>query len=145
MNIRHFGPETKSKIPGGHPGLYGVPIALPRQRLDAIPDQEAFAARVHGLPFALNTPVTVEAMYFEPHARMNEHSAPNDILFLVTDGRGMLRLGGEQGETREVAPGDAIIWPAGIDHMVWTDDQPLEAVVINLLDDKHSAQSSSAG
>ena len=136
MNIRRFDSDVKSKILGGHPGLYGVPIALPRQRLDAIPDQAAFAARVHGLPFALDSHVTVEAMYFEPHARMDEHSAPNDILCLVTAGSGMLRLGGAQGETRELAPGDAVIWPAGIDHMLWTEGQPLAAIVINLLDDR---------
>lgn len=135
MKMRRFSSDVKSKIPGGHPGLYGVPIALPRERLDAIPDLEVFAARAHGLPFALQSHVTVEAMYFEPHARMDEHRAPNDILFLVTDGSGMLRLGGAQGETREVAAGDAVIWPAGLDHMAWTEEQPLAAIVINLLDD----------
>jgi quercetin dioxygenase-like cupin family protein len=145
LNIRRFDSDVKSKILGGHPGLYGVPIALPRQRLDAIPDQEAFAARVHGLPFALNTPVTVEAMYFEPHARMDEHSAPNDILFLVTSGSGKLRLGGARGETREVAPGDAVIWPAGVDHAVWTEEQTLTAIVINLLDDLGTDQDGSDG
>lgn len=136
MKVRRFSSDVKSKIPGGHPDLYGVPIALPRERLDAIPDREAFAARVHGMPFTLESHVTVEAMYFEPHARMDEHSAPNDILFLVTAGSGMLRLGGAQGETREVVVGDAVIWPAGVDHMVWTEEQPLAAIVISLLDDR---------
>lgn len=140
MKVRRFSPDLKSKIPGGHPGLYGVPIALPGVRLNAIPDLEAFAARVHGLPFALATHAMVEAMYFEPHARLDEHSAPHDILFLVIEGSGLLRIGGAQGETRMVASGDAVMWPAGADHMVWTEEQPLSAIVVNLFDDTSVAR-----
>jgi quercetin dioxygenase-like cupin family protein len=140
MRVRHFGADQKVKIPGGHPGLYGVPIGMAREILHADGrDLEALAARVHGLPFTFATRVTVEAMYFEPHAQLDEHSAPHDILFIVLTGGGTLRLGGPEGETRALVAGDAVIWPAGVDHAVWTDGEPLSAIVVNLLDDTGGA------
>jgi len=140
MQVRRFSADLKVKIPGGHPGLYGMVIAMNREIMEANhPDLETFAQRVHGLPFALTTRVMVEAMYFEPQARLDEHSAPHDILFVVIAGSGSLRLGGPSGETRVVSAGDAVIWPAGIDHMVWTDGESLSAIVVNLLDDTTDA------
>ena len=74
----------------------------------------------------------VEAMYFEPHATLDEHSADHPIVFLVTAGAGQVRIGGPQGETRQVRPGDAVLWPANVEHMVWTEGEPLEAIVVQL-------------
>src|SRR6266702_3534532 len=106
MQIRRFFSDLKTKIPGGHPGLYGLPILL-------------------------NRPMSVVAMYLEPHGAMDEHSAEVPILFLVTSGRGFVRLGGPNGETQSVSAGDAVLWPARLDHMVWTEDEPLVAIVID--------------
>jgi quercetin dioxygenase-like cupin family protein len=129
--VRRFSADLKVKIPGGHPGLYGQMIAMPAERLRARPDLEVFAARVHGLPLALEAPVQVEVMYFEPHARLDEHSAPHPILFCVIEGAGTLRLGGLAGETRALGAGDAVIWPPDVDHTVWTDGTALTAFVVN--------------
>jgi quercetin dioxygenase-like cupin family protein len=130
MHVRRFSADLKTKVPGGHPGLYAVPIQLDRAQL---PDQdmEKLAQRLNGLPILLNRPMIVVAMYFEPHGSMDEHSADMPILFTVTRGRGFVRLGGPSGETREVSAGDAVLWPAGMEHTVWTEDEPLEAIVID--------------
>ncbi len=134
MQVRRFSADTKIKIPGGHPGLYGMLIAMNRRVMEAHhPDRDAFAARVNGLPFELDAPVQIEAMYFEPRARLDEHSAPHTIVFLVMEGNGFVRLGGPDGETRAVTAGDAVLWPADVDHTAWTDGEPLSAIVINLL------------
>jgi quercetin dioxygenase-like cupin family protein len=130
--MRRFSADLKVKIPGGHPGLYGTMIAMNREMLHGRSDLEAFAAYVHGLPLELDAPVQVEAMYFEPQARLDEHSAPHPILFIVIEGSGMVRIGGPDGEAQRVTAGDAVIWPAKVDHMVWTDDEQLSAIVINL-------------
>ncbi|HEX8034759.1 MAG TPA: cupin domain-containing protein [Ktedonobacterales bacterium] len=133
MYVRRFSPDIKAKIPGGHPGLYGAFILFNQADIPTDPAAVAsFAERMHGMPLTLDAPVRVEAMYFEPHARLDEHSAPFPILFIVTGGRGMLRIGGPSGETREIQPGDAVIWPERQDHMVWTEDDPLEAIVIQI-------------
>ena len=129
MQIRRFSSDLKSKIPGDHKGLYAVPIqfdalSVPTER------REALAERTNGLPILLNRPMSVVAMYVEPHGAMDEHSAEVPILFVVLQGRGFVRIGGANGETREVTSGDAVLWPVGVDHMVWTEDESLDAIVI---------------
>ncbi len=133
MHVRRFSSDIKAKIPGGHPGLYGAFILFNQADIPTDPAAVAsFAERMHGMPLTLDAPLRVEAMYFEPHAQLDEHSAPFPILFMVTSGRGMLRIGGPSGETREIQSGDAVIWPEGQDHMVWTGDDPLEAIVVQI-------------
>lgn len=129
MQVRRFSPDLKTKIPGGHKGLYAVPIefdaaSIPMER------KEELAQRTNGLPLLLNRSMSVVAMYVEPHGAMDEHSADVPILFLVTCGRGFVRIGGPNGETRTVIAGDAVLWPVGLDHMVWTEDEALDAIVI---------------
>lgn len=129
MQVRRFTPDRKTKVPGGHQGLYGVPIHLDRAHLPT-EDLDELARRLNGLPIVLDRPLLVAALYFEPHAQMDEHSAEQPILFLVVGGGGFVRLGGPDGETRLVSAGDAVLWPAGVDHAVWTEDEALQAIVV---------------
>lgn len=138
MQIRRFSPDLKVKIAGNHPGLYGVPILLSRTQIPA-EKQEAFARRVHGLPLLLDTQLQVEVMYFDPHAAIEEHAADHPIVFLVINGQGTVRLGGPAGETRAVQAGDAVLWPAHIEHTVWTDEAELHAIVINVAEESGAA------
>ena len=131
MQVRRFSSDLKQKIPGNHPGLYGVMIQRHEDQISP-EKQEELARRFNGLPLLMNAHVQVEAMYFEPHASMEEHAAEHPILFLVIHGSGSLRLGGPAGETRQLQAGDAVLWPAQCEHTVWTDDEELEAIVINL-------------
>lgn len=129
MQRRRFSADLKTRVPGGHTGLWGVPIqldcaALPTQ------DREELARRLKGLPLLLDRPLHVVALYLEPCGAMDEHSADVPILFLVTEGQGVVRLGGPEGETSTVSAGDAVLWPAGLSHTVWTDDEALSAIVI---------------
>ena len=129
MQIRRFDPELKTKVPGGHPGLYAVPIQIHDAGFS--PEKlEALAQRANGLPFLLKSELTVVAMYLEPHGSIDEHQADHPILFLVIGGQGTVRIGGPEGETRTVQAGEAVLWPAFVDHTVWTDDEPLHAIAI---------------
>jgi quercetin dioxygenase-like cupin family protein len=130
VQIRRFTSDMKVKLPGGHPGVYGVPIQMDSARL---PEKRraAFAERMGGLPILLNCPTQIEAMYFEPRASIDEHSAPHPIIFMVIGGAGFVRIGGPDGETRAIQAGDAVLWPAGLDHTVWTEDEPMRAIVVN--------------
>jgi quercetin dioxygenase-like cupin family protein len=129
MLIRRFSPDLKTKVPGSHPGVFAVPIQLDGTHLSAS-DTEQLAQRMNGLPILLNQPTLVVAMYIDPHGSIDEHCASVPILFLVMRGRGFVRIGGPDGETREVSAGDAVLWPVGQDHTAWTEDETLEAIVI---------------
>jgi len=139
MHIRRFSPDLKTKIPGRHRGLYGVPIQFDRAHLST-QNLEELAQRLNGLPLLLNRPMIVVALYLEPQSAMDEHSAEVPILFLVTAGRGFVRMGGPTGETQPVSAGDAVLWPAKLDHMVWTDEEPLAAIVIEGPAEREEAQ-----
>ena len=130
MQIRRFSSDLRTRIPGNHPGLSGVLIQMNGARVPP-EKRDEFARRLDGPPLFLDVDLQVEAMYFEPHASMEEHSADHPILFLVMSGRGNVRIGGPQGETREIQAAEAVLWPAYTDHTVWTDDAPLSAIVIN--------------
>ncbi len=130
MQVRRFSADLKTKIPGGHGGLYGVPIQFDRAHLPTS-NLEELAQIMNGLPILLNRPMIVVAMYLEPHGSMVEHSSKVPILFLVTVGSGFVRIGGPAGETGPVTAGDAVLWPAHLDHTVWIENQPLEAILID--------------
>ena len=129
MQVRRFSPDLKTKVPGGHSGLYGVPIQIDRAKVSE-QGMEELSKRLNGLPILLNRPMVVAALYLEPHGSMDEHSAEVPILFLVTRGKGFVRIGGPGGESRSVSAGDAALWPAGLDHMVWAEDEALDAIII---------------
>ncbi len=131
MHVRRFSSDLKTKIPGNHKGLYGVPIQFDSPASLSIEQQELLAQRVNGLPILLNRPMNVSAMYFEPFGFMEEHSADVPILFVVIRGKGFVRIGGSHGETQEVTIGDAVLWPVGLEHKVWTEEESLEVIVID--------------
>jgi quercetin dioxygenase-like cupin family protein len=130
MEVRRFSADLKTPIPGGHCGLWGVPIQFDRANL-LTQDLDELSRQVNGLPILLDRPTLVVALYLDPHGAMAEHPAPVPVLFLVTGGRGFVRVGGPDGETRAVTAGDAVLWPAGIDHMVWTEEESLAAIVVD--------------
>jgi quercetin dioxygenase-like cupin family protein len=130
MQVRRFSADLKTKIPGGHLSLYGVPIQFDRANLPT-PNLEELAQLLNGLPILLDRPMIVVAIYLEAHGSINEHSSEVPILLLVTAGSGFVRIGGPSGETRPLTAGDAVLWPAHLDHTVWTEDEPLEAILID--------------
>ena len=130
MDVRRFSADLKTKIPGDHVGLYGVPIQFDRTHLPT-PNLEELAVLLNGLPILLNRPMIVVAFYMGPHGSTVEHTSEAPILLLVTAGSGFVRIGGPEGETRPLKAGDAVLWPAHLDHTVWTEDEPLEAILID--------------
>ena len=130
MQIRRFSADLKTKIPGRHPGVYGVPIQLDSAHLFT-QNKEEISRHLNGLPILLDRPMIVVAMYFEPHASIDEHSAEVPILFLVIGGKGFVRIGGSNGEVRSISTGDAVLWPAKLEHTVWTEDEELQAIVVD--------------
>jgi quercetin dioxygenase-like cupin family protein len=133
MQVRRFSADMRSPIPGKHVGLWGVPILFDARLMPAEPAARAARAqRFNGMPLLLDAPVLVVAHYYERHAHMDEHRADEPILMLALSGAGKLRLGGLDGETRDVRAGDAVIWPAHVDHTVWTEGEELELLLVHV-------------
>jgi quercetin dioxygenase-like cupin family protein len=129
MLIRRFSADLKTKIPDRQPGVYGVPIQLDSAHMFT-QNKEKIAQRLNGLPILLDRPMIVVAMYFEPHASIDEHSSDVPILFLVLGGKGFVRIGGPNGEVQPISTGDAVLWPAKLEHTVWTEDEEMQELVI---------------
>jgi quercetin dioxygenase-like cupin family protein len=55
------------------------------------------------------------------------HSNPNTTWFCVIEGGGWVVVGDER---RRVAAGEAVLWPAGVDHAAWTDHAEMRAIVV---------------
>jgi quercetin dioxygenase-like cupin family protein len=134
MRIRRFSSDMQTLLPAPHQGMAAVPVLFGREQVASL-SEEQMAARFNGngLPFLIeNSDAAIVALYFAPHARMHEHSNPRNTLCLVTRGSGWLRIGGPAGETQRVQTGDAVLWPPDVDHMLWTEDDELDAIVIEL-------------
>ena len=132
MEIRRFSSDLKTKVPGGHPGLYAVPIQTTPELLPPADKMAAYIERVNGMPLVLDTNSFIVAMYFEAHASIDEHSNDHNCVFLCIGGKGKIRIGGPAGETREIQAGDAVHWPANVDHTVWTEGEELQALVVEI-------------
>ena len=142
MQVRRFSADMKTRIPGEHVGLWGVPILFDARLIPVDPQaREARAQQFNGLPLLLDAPVLVVAHYYERPAHMDEHSADEPILMLVLSGAGKLRLGGPNGETRDIRAGDAVIWPAHVDHAVWTVDEELQLLLVHLPPEREEPES----
>jgi quercetin dioxygenase-like cupin family protein len=131
MQIRRF--HSQGAVPTPHTrNIRGVLIQVPEDRVKALNDEalRAWTDRMAGLPLLIDRPLQVEVMYFLADAAIDRHSAPHPILFLVIGGSGFVAVGEE---TEPVGPGDAVLWPAHVDHAAWTDGDSsgMQAIVIN--------------
>jgi quercetin dioxygenase-like cupin family protein len=79
---------------------------------------------------------TITELAFGPGGQITPHENPNTTWFCVIEGGGFVRVG--EAEER-IAPGDAVLWPAGITHAAWTDRTPMRVIVVELAgaDDAH--------
>lgn len=129
--IRRFGAETATPLPNPQiQGVQAVVVALGQSLQDRI-DDPVWVARYQGNPLLLHTEGLVACLYFAAPAELDEHDAPDDILFLIIAGKGWVRVGGSDGLPVEVQAGDAVRWPAGILHKAWTTDTPMQALTLH--------------
>lgn len=53
----------------------------------------------------------------------------SDVMLVVVAGEGRVRSGGQVAELR---PGDVAILPGGMQNHIWTQDSPLQAILVTL-------------
>lgn len=70
---------------------------------------------------------TVAELAFARRAAIPPHSNPNLAYLVVIEGGGWVQVGDER--TR-IQAGDAVLWPAGIDHGAWTEGTTMRAIVV---------------
>jgi quercetin dioxygenase-like cupin family protein len=69
----------------------------------------------------------VSELAFTRGARIEPHSNPNTTYFIVIEGGGWVGVGEER---LRVAAGEAVVWPADIQHSAWTDYGEMRAFVV---------------
>lgn len=69
----------------------------------------------------------ITELAFSRGGRIEPHDSPNTTWFVVIEGGGWVQVGGE---TRRVAAGEAVLWPAAEPHGAWTDTSEMRALVV---------------
>jgi quercetin dioxygenase-like cupin family protein len=69
----------------------------------------------------------VEELAFARRATMDLHSSPNSAWLVIVEGGGWAQVGDERAR---VAAGEAVLWPAGVEHAAWTELTEMRAFVI---------------
>jgi len=69
----------------------------------------------------------ISELAFARNGRIQPHANPNTTWFVVIEGGGWV---GVDGESIRVAAGEAVLWPAGVDHAAWTDHAEMRAIVV---------------
>jgi len=105
MEIRRFG--VGHRRPDGPPNTIGVAGQVIHADARGVIAELAFARR----------------------ASLEPHSNPNTTWFLVIEGGGWVRVGDE---VARLAAGEAVLWPAGVDHAAWTELSEMRAFAVEL-------------
>jgi quercetin dioxygenase-like cupin family protein len=79
----------------------------------------------------------VAELAFRRNARFSPHSSPSTTWFLVIEGGGWVQVGDER--TR-VQAGEAVLWPAHVEHAAWTDrTQTMRSFIVEFAGDSDAS------
>jgi len=70
---------------------------------------------------------SVAELAFARRATLDLHSGPNSAWLVIVEGGGWVQVGDERAR---VAAGEAVPWPAGIEHAAWTELSEMRAFLI---------------
>ena len=112
MEIRRFG--VGNRRPEGPPGTVGV-------------EGQVIHSDARGV---------IAELAFRKGGRIEPHDNPNTTWLIVIEGGGYVLVGDEQ---RRVAAGEAVLWPADVQHGAWTEHGPMRVFVVEFAgpDDAH--------
>jgi quercetin dioxygenase-like cupin family protein len=103
VEIRRFG--VGNRRPEGPPGTVGL-------------EGQVIHSDARGL---------IAELAFRQGGRIEPHDNPNTTWLVVIEGGGFVQVGDE---TRRVAAGEAVLWPAGVTHGAWTEHGPIRVLVV---------------
>jgi quercetin dioxygenase-like cupin family protein len=78
----------------------------------------------------------ISELAFARGARIAPHDNPNTTWFCVIEGGGFVEVGEDRDQ---VVAGEAVLWPAGVNHGAWTESSTMRAIVVEFAgpDDAH--------
>ena len=71
--------------------------------------------------------IAIANLRFSSNATIDEHSAPIDIDVICIAGEGFVSVGEE---SSPIHAGERVIWPAGVNHRLWTQGTQMETVMV---------------
>ena len=82
---------------------------------------------MQGRVLLLRSGIVIANLRFSAHAFIDEHSAPFEIDVVCIDGAGYVSVDGVSSPLR---CGEAVTWPASVNHRLWTDSSGMETLMI---------------
>jgi len=69
----------------------------------------------------------VAELAFARRATLDPHSSPNSAWLVIVEGGGWVQV---ENERARVAAGEAVLWPAGVEHAAWTELSEMRAFLV---------------
>lgn len=103
---------------------------MPRSQWSPVPRQGTMG--VTGRVLLNRAGIAVANLRFSPHATIDEHSAPFEVDVICLAGEGFVSVGNDPSAFRG---GDRVVWPAGVNHRLWTESSEMETLMV----ERHSS------
>jgi quercetin dioxygenase-like cupin family protein len=98
---------------------------MPRPNWEPLPRQGTMG--VTGRVMLNRAGIAIANLRFSSNATIDEHSAPFDIDVICVTGEGFVSVG-EQSSPFHA--GQRVVWPAGVNHRLWTEGTEMETVMV---------------
>jgi quercetin dioxygenase-like cupin family protein len=81
---------------------------------------------VEGRVLLFDETVGLALLRFGEHGNIHPHAGPNDTVVSCLEGRGFTSVAGE---TAPIESGQLVLWPAGVEHGLWTEDSTMTTLM----------------
>lgn len=98
---------------------------MPRPHWEPLPRQGVVG--VTGRVILKRDGIVIANLRFAANATIDEHAAPFEIDVICVAGEGFVSIGNESSSFRA---GDRVVWPAGVNHRLWTQETEMETVMV---------------
>jgi quercetin dioxygenase-like cupin family protein len=98
---------------------------MPRPNWEPLPRQGTVG--VTGRVLLKRAGIAIANLRFSLNATIDEHKAPYDIEVICVAGQGFVSVGDH---SLPFHAGERIVWPAGINHRLWTERAEMETLMI---------------
>lgn len=96
-------------------------------RLNWEPIRRQGTVGVNGRVLLNRSGIVIANLKFAAGATIDEHSASIEIDVLCLDDQGFVSIDGKSSPFRA---GESIVWPAGVNHRLWTENAAMETLLV---------------